>query len=259
MLEKISENNLIKYTALALLTPIYFWLSHYLAVFPHEYAHAVVASLFGFKDHFWQINYGGNSFWNILFLVNIDENVNYAAIHAANKDWLIALVAFAGPGIGNGLTYIISLWSMTKPFIQSRAWLFYFFFWWNVNSIGNFLDYVPSRTFGTHGDMANLAQGLHISPWWIMLSLGYCVLAVVWHFYSHVLIRAYRVLELGHFAQVFLLAIATLVLFGLYGTTGWYNYGTVSHFISVLSFWMIIPIMVFCWPSRAWMQGRAQE
>lgn len=79
-----------------------------------------------------------------MFLIHIDEHVNYAAMHSAGKDWLIALAAFAGPGIGNGLTYAASLWGMVKPSIQSRVWLFYFFFWWNVNSIGNFIDYVPS-------------------------------------------------------------------------------------------------------------------
>ncbi|OYK81753.1 hypothetical protein CbuD7D7780_09305 [Coxiella burnetii] len=238
---------------MALLTPIYFCLSHYLTVFPHEYGHSLVASLFGFKQHFWQIHYGGTDFWNILFLINIDENVNYAAMHAANKDWLVALTAFAGMGIGNGLTYAISLWCMAKASIQSRWWLFYFFFWWNVNSIGNFIDYVPSRTFALHGDMANLARGLHISPWWIMFILGYGVVGIVWYFYSKTLLKTHAMLVLRHqLTQALLLLIVTLILFGLYGTIGLYHYGALSHFISLLLLWVIIPIMIFNWPWRSW-------
>lgn len=136
---------------LLVLTPIYFWFSHYFAVFPHEYAHSLVASLAGFKDHFWQITYGGTDFWNILFFVHVDEKVNYAAMQAANKNWLVALTAFAGAGFGNGLTYLLSLWGMSNKKIHANNWLFYFFFWWNVNSLGNFIDYVPSRTFATMG------------------------------------------------------------------------------------------------------------
>lgn len=246
-----------KYVILAIVTPIYFWLSHYIAVFPHEYAHSLVASLFGFKDHFWQIQYGGTSFGNVLLLIHIDEHVNYAAMHAAGKDWLIALTAFAGPGIGNGLTYAISLWCMTKSSIQSRKWLFYFIFWWNVNSIGNFIDYVPIRTFSARGDMANLAYGLHIYPWWILLVLGSCVMVVVWNFYSNTLTKTYKILELSHkLAQVILLLIATLILFGFYGAAGLHHYGAPSHFISLLSLWAVIPVVTFNWPWRSWVLNK---
>ena len=231
------------------ITLIYFWLSHYLAVFPHEYAHSIVASLFGFKQHFWQIDYGGKSVWNILFLIHIDEHVNYAAMHAAHKDWLIALTAFAGPGIGNGITYLISLWLLSREYIQSKIWLFYFIFWWNVNSIGNFIDYVPSRTFASHGDMANLAFGLHISPWWIMIVLGYCVVAIVYYFYSRTLLQTYRELELANkFLQLVLLIIVTLVLFGFYGAVGLSGYGVISHFMSLLLVWLMLPIIAVNWP-----------
>lgn len=80
-----------------LATPFYFWFSHYFAVFPHEYCHSLVASLTSFKDHFWQIDYGGTSFWNLAFLINIDEHVNYQAMYAAHKDWLVALTGTVEP------------------------------------------------------------------------------------------------------------------------------------------------------------------
>ncbi len=238
-----------KYLFWLLLTPIYFWLSHYLAVFPHEYCHSLVASLSGFKEHFWQIDYGGTSFWNIIFLVNIDEHVNYAAMMVTHKDWLVALSAFAGPGIGNGLTYLISLWGLSAQAVRSRAWLFYFFFWWNINSIGNFIDYVPARTFASHGDMAHLAMGLHVSPWWIMIILGYAVILVCWYFYTNTLIKAYNILNLRSvIIKIILLVLVTFILFGFYGGAGLHDYGDISHFISLLLRWMIIPIVIACWP-----------
>ena len=212
-----------------------------------------VATLFGFKKHFWQIHYGGDSFWNIMFLTHIDESVNYAAMYAVKKDWLVALTAFAGPGIGNGLTYAVSLWLLNKELVCSKGWLFYFIFWWHINSIGNFIDYVPSRTFGTHGDIANLVTAFHVSPWWVMIVLGYIVVGVVWYFYSYTLIQAYRRLSLvDKSARSVLLFLVTGVLFGLYGSVGYQSYGVISHFLSLLSVWLIMPIVIFCWPWREW-------
>ena len=52
-----------------------------------------------------------------------------------------------------------------------HAWAM-FFFWIRVMSVGNFLCYVPIRTFTTPADMAITARGLNISPWLIALGLG---------------------------------------------------------------------------------------
>ncbi len=250
----------IKYLGWALLAPLFFWITHYMAVFPHEFAHGLFASLFGFKNHFWQITYGGTSWPNLLFLVHIDQNVNNAAIHAAGKDWLIALIAFAGPGFGNGLTYGLSLWLLSMPSVKSRPCLFYFFFWWNVNSIGNFLDYVPSRTFASHGDMGLITYGLHISPWWLMFVLGYPIIFVVWHFYSNTLLKTYTVLQLNSkIAQLALLAAVSYLLFALYGAVGQYGYGSISNFVSLLSTWLVGPVIAFCWPWRDWVKGGCQR
>jgi hypothetical protein len=248
------------YVLWLVLAPIFYWLSRYLAIFPHEYAHGLVASLFGFKSHFWQINYGGTSWWNLLFLVNIDEQINYAAMHMAGKDWLIALTAFAGSFVGNAITYAISLWLLGKESIRARAWLFYFCFWWNVNSIGAFIDYVPSRTFSTHADMANLANGLHVSPWWIMVVLGYAVIAVTWHFYRNTLLKAYVALGLvDRWAQTVLLLLVSFALLIISGTVGLAGYGELSHFVSLLCVWIALPVVLFCSPWRVWVRQRIKS
>lgn len=224
-----------------------FWLSHYLAVFPHEYAHALIASISGYKDHFWEIDYGGKSIANLLFLIHIDENVNYSAIYEAHQAWLVALIACACVGLGNIGTYFISLALMANDQVQKHIWFYYFCFWWNINSIGNFLDYVPSRTFTTHGDIANITQALNISPWLIMFSFGYFVLIVIWHFYRYSLPTAISKLDLTHcnWLQIFLLLAVTAILFLLYGTVGFQYYGKLSHFVSVLSIWFALPIFIY--------------
>ena len=177
-----------------------------------------------------------------------DFRVEYRNLKVLKKIFpgtpIIALTAFAGAGFGNGLTYALSLWGMASKKIQARNWLFYFFFWWNVNSLGNFIDYVPSRTFGTH-----------VSPWWIMIILGYLVLWAVWYFYTKTLVRAYDVLSLKKAsARAVLLIFVTLILFALYGMIGFDGYGPLSHFISQLSLWIMLPILVFCWPTRLWVK-----
>lgn len=99
--------------------------------------------------------------------------------------------------------------------------------------------------------MANLTRGLQISPWWIMIVLGYLVLGLVWHFYTKTLPKTYQVLNFKHVgARAFLLIFVTLILFGLYGMSGFSGYGLLSHFISLLLAWMIFPIIVLCWPLK---------
>lgn len=48
----------------------------------------------------------------------------------------------------------------------------------------------------------------------------------------------------------------TYILFNLYGTVGRHGYGSISEFISLLSVWLIPPIMICCWPWRAWVREK---
>lgn len=65
-----------KQAKLITLTILFFFLSHYLSVFAHEYAHAVTAWLLGYKSNPLDLNYGGTSPANLLLLMSIDQNVN---------------------------------------------------------------------------------------------------------------------------------------------------------------------------------------
>lgn len=90
-------------------------LTHALAVLPHEFAHSIVAWLFGLKSNPLHIDWGGRSLLNILLLIHIDENVDYTAALHAGKDWQVALVAFAGPGLANGGLYLLSRRLIRSP------------------------------------------------------------------------------------------------------------------------------------------------
>ena len=61
---------------LILLTPIFILLSHHLAVFIHEYAHAFIAWILSYKNSPFDLNYGGTSLENLLLLSNIDQKIN---------------------------------------------------------------------------------------------------------------------------------------------------------------------------------------
>ena len=102
-----------------LITPIFILLSHYLAVFPHEYAHSFMAWLLGYKDNPLALNYGGSSLANILLLLNIDQNVDNQMIYASGHSAYVALIAFAGPAM-NGLLFTLSFWLALWP---TRFWV----------------------------------------------------------------------------------------------------------------------------------------
>src|SRR5215469_13970317 len=112
-----------------LITPVFILLSNYAAIFPHEYAHSIAAWLLGFKQHPFDINYGGTSWLNLLLLSNIDENVNYEMIYALGHGHAAALIAFAGPGIANGTKYLITLLLLNTRSVQRHLYLYYFIFW----------------------------------------------------------------------------------------------------------------------------------
>lgn len=242
------------------LTPVFILLSHYLAVFPHEYAHSFTAWLLGYKANPFALNYGGTSLVNLLLLIHIDQNVNNSMIYALGHPGHVALIAFAGPGI-NILMFILSLWLLHCKKIKSNYYLFYFLFFFNLMNLGNIYDYVPMRTFVTAGNMVDIVDiehGLNISPWVIYAVVGYMVAFLIWHFFSKTLIFAYANLQIkSKSLQAFLMIICVCILFGYFGLAGIFYTG-IPHFISVTSILAIPGIIIALWPSRVWVQQELQ-
>ena len=136
------------------------WLAHAIAFFVHEYAHSTTAWLMGWKENPLAINYAHPTLSVFLLQLGISENVDYAPIFAAGRGWQAAIIAAAGMVAGNALiTYPLSLWGIRRGMLRgSRAWAM-LFYWLCAASVGNFIDYVPVRTFANQDDMHTLARG----------------------------------------------------------------------------------------------------
>lgn len=245
---------------LILLTLIFILLSHYLAVFIHEYAHAFTAWILGYKDNPFDINYGGTSIANLLLLSNIDQKVNNNLIYAAGHPGHVALIAFAGPGI------IILLFFISYLLIQNKKmnpYLLYFIFFFNFWCLGGTYAYVPVRTFTPSGylvDVLDIEQSLHISPWYIYFFVGYLVIYMMWLFFSKALMTTYINLNISTIVgRASLMILCVLILFGYCGLAGFADHGDISHFISVTSVFSIPGMIFILWPTRKWVKEQLKD
>jgi hypothetical protein len=228
------------------------WLAHAIGYMMHEYAHSFTAWLLHYKANPLALDYGGLNLDNILFQDDIDENVDYAPIFAAGRGPLASSIAVAGVLIGNGISYLVSrlLYSQARQ-KRSRGWAM-FFFWLGVMSVGNFLSYVPIRTFTTHADMATTAQGLNISAWVIAFALGVPFAVAIWNFFARVLPDAESFLFADEpVVQGVLVLLTTYLVFVFFGGSGIRNYGSASHCLSAISEYVLFPaVTIVCWQRK---------
>lgn len=241
-----------------LLAILQLWLAHAIGFMAHEYAHSFTAWLLHAKRNPLDLNYGSLNLNNILFQEDVDENVNYAPLFAGGRDLSVSLIAIAGVLIGNGTTYLGSRFLLrAAERKRRRAWAM-FFFWICVMSVGNFLSYVPVRTFATHADMATTAQGLHVRAWVIAVGLGIPFGIAIWHFFARILPDAESFLfgEEPMLAGVLVL-MTTYFIFVFFGGSGVRNYGSVSHWLSVASMYVLFPVATIVCLQRS--PGRAEQ
>lgn len=241
---------------LILLTPLFFYFTHAIAFFIHEYLHSFSAWFFGFKNNPLILNFGDTSWGNLLFFIKMDENVNFLIFYAEHP-LKAAFIAFAGMGVGNGLLFIFSILALLSKKNHTRLY-YYFFLWLAVMNLGNFNDYIPGRTFSSHGDIAEITTFLGISPWWIMVVFGYPICYCFWLFYSKILPLTYEKLSFNYMQQSILLIMVTLTLFVLFGSAGYINYGPVSHLMALLSIYCTPIVIMACWPTRKWVKNSIQ-
>ena len=120
-----------------------------------------------------------------------------------------------------------------------------FAYWLCVASLGNFIDYVPIRTFAPEDDMHTVVRGFGCSPWLILIVLGIPFCLAVIHFFWRIEPDTVTWLFPRSTARrgvvVFLTAFA---LFGFYGAAGWDSeYGAISHWMSAISVRVFFPLM----------------
>ena len=228
------------------------WLAHALAYLVHEYTHSIVAWALRYKANPLALDYGHLSLKNVVYLEDIDENVEYDPIFAAGHGSLAALIAIAGVLFGNGFLYLLSRHLYTTAKTHGKRLLAFFMFLLCMMNVGNFISYVPIRTFTTHADMATVERGLNISPWWIALVLGIPFCVAVWHFFARILPDAMRFFfpdtKPG---QMFLVILSAYVIFKFFGSSGFDHYGEISHWIAACSMYVLLPLSVLlCWPRQ---------
>jgi hypothetical protein len=248
----------MKKNYLALITPVFILLSHYLAVFLHEYTHAFMAWVLGYKANPFTLNYGGYNWSNLLLLAHIDENVNYSLLISLKHYSAMALIAFAGPGIANGSMFILSYVLLRNHRITHYPYLFYFLFWFNLMNLGNLYDYIPIRTFAMTGDIYHLVIGLHISPWWIYIIGSYVVAFLIWQFFTKTLTLTYTNLYISSTAgKASLMITAVCILFGFFGGFPYIYFlgaqavGEPTYLLSATSFFAIPGIIALLWPCKS--------
>jgi hypothetical protein len=249
----------MKKTTLILLTPIIILLAHHLAVFIHEYSHALTAWILGYKNNPLDINYGGTSLANIFLLANIDQKVDNPLIYSLGHPGHVALIAFAGPGMIL-LLFFLSAWIIQKREIKN-FYLLYFLFFFNLWCLGGTYAYVPIRTFSTQGvmiDIVDIEQALGISAWYIYFFVGYLVAFMAWHFFTKIIFTIYAAGISSTIARACLMIICVLLLFGYCGLAGFLHHGDISHFISATSFLAIPGVILLLWPTRKWVKEELQ-
>jgi hypothetical protein len=238
-----------------LLAPIFILLSHYIVVFTHEYAHAFMAWILGYKNSPFDINYGGTDWKNLLLLWNVDQKVDNNMIYSLGHPGHVALIAFAGPGMVIFL-FFLSSWLIQHKALLQHTYCLYFLLFFNLWCVGGTYAYVPIRTFSTPGvmlDVLDIQQALNISPWIIYFLGGYLVLLMMWQFFSKTLISVYGCVGISSVLErASLMMLCVLILFGYCGSAGFSNHGEISHFLSITSFFAIPGIIVLLWPTRKW-------
>lgn len=177
---------------------IAFILSYYIAVLCHEYGHATMAWIFGYKTSPLDIYYGS---W---YLLPVSENVDYLGILAAGHDLQVALIGVAGITV-TIILFFVSLYFLRQAYILNSPFLLSFFFWFLDINLMEIFSYVPNRTF-IMGDIGELVMGLHISPVWVLVLGTPFVCYALYRFYQDQIIKMYRLLPItSHAMQRFVL------------------------------------------------------
>ncbi len=231
-----------------LLAILQLWLAHAIGYLVHEYAHSFIAWFCHAKANPLALDYGGLNLENLLFLNDVDENVNYAPLFTQGRNYVAALIAVSGVLVGNGLSYIASLLLYRRARREHRRATAMFFFWLGVMSVGNFLSYVPVRTFASHADMSTVVRALDISPWVIALGLGIPFGVAIWHFLQKMLPEAKAFLfGTDPILQGVLVIMTTYFIFVFFGGAGLHNYGSAGYWISAGCEYLFFPaVTVLC-------------
>ena len=225
------------------------FLAHATAYLTHEYSHATTAWLLGWMRSPVGIDYGRATLANVLFQQDVGDGVNYAPIFASGHGLQASLIAFDGPGIGNGVLFCFCFFALSKAPVRARSIFAMFLFWLAVMSAGNVWSYAPMRTVTTHADMALVARGLGISTWLLLPIVTAPSLLILWSFFFRLLPLARRTLfARGPVVDLFVTLMSCYFYFVFFGNGGLdFSYGEVCALLSIASAFIVFPLAtMFC-------------
>lgn len=222
-------------------------IAHAAAYLTHEYAHTVVAWLFGWMSTPFGISYGSVSLNNVLFLDDVSDNVNYEPIFASGHGVAAALIALAGPFIGNGALYFVLYALIRKLPIEANRYLWMFLYWMSLMCAANVWSYVPIRAITTHADIALGARGLGISTWALLPFVLAPSLFITFHFMTRLFATASKRIADGVPVNFLILVAYTgFWYFSFFAGTDAIDgkYGLISQVLSISSRYLFFPLCV---------------
>ncbi|MFI5509410.1 hypothetical protein ACIA48_18240 [Mycobacterium sp. NPDC051804] len=228
-------------------TPLVLLVTYYVSFMTHEYGHSFAAWFLGIKSSPWPIHWGSNSIFNILFLDEVDEHVDYAAAMASGRHLAVAVVALSGIAV-NALLYLI--FRFVAPLWRKSAHrlVAYSTFWLLCMEVGNFYCYVPIRVAAPSDDMHNWTWGSGQSWWWLYVVIGYLTLAAMVDFYRTVMPTSLDASGIcTPVGRAAVLVTATLLLFGYFAGPGLLKDDVLTQFISRTSLLLIPVILLVSW------------
>jgi hypothetical protein len=228
-------------------TPLVLLVTYDVAFVAHEYGHSFMAWILGIKSSPWPIIWGDTSIANILFLSDLDENVDYDTAMTSGRNLAVAVVAVSGVGV-NTVLYLLLRFVTPLWRTSSRRLVAYVAFWFLFMQVGNFWCYVPIRVASPSGDMYNWTWGTHLSWWWLYVILGYLVLWVIVDFYRTVLPTSLDTCQITiQVGRAVVLVTATLILFAYFAGPGLMKDHALTQFISRTSLLLIPVVLLASW------------
>ena len=234
--------------AFVLWTLILLWLAHALVLFAHEYAHSFTAWLLGWKMNPLALDYARPTLPVFLAQLGINQNVDERPIFASGHGYQAALISAAGMLVGNALlTLSLGRWLYSFASKRKARLLAMLAYWITVASIGNLIDYVPTRVFFPGGDytqdMWATEQGLGWSPWVLLVMLGIpTIFAVAYLFLRIEPETLSNLFPRSRAKRAFLGVLTALFLFAFYGAAGLSD-GPAAHVMSLVSVYLLAPVM----------------
>ena len=221
----------------------------YVAVILHEWAHGTVAWLLGYKQAFYEVDYGG---W---LLQHIDEDVPYDQILAAGHGGAAALIGIAGLTLSTAF-FLVCLVIMRK--IKQSLVLYSLFYWLAVWNMVTIVQYFLLQTFSAQGDTGRFIHGLAISPWWVFIPGVAFVYFALYQLFRYAVPKAYALLKIkSRGIQSIFLLISLAIMFLMIYSAG-YNplsdagMPPINRVFALVCMLLVPALFILCNPWRKW-------